>query len=112
MFILLFRYLKRKSNERKARKDGTVDVPPTESQPDTAASSRPSMTRAQVLWNIALMVGLVIPVFLETLDYTGKRPLRRHSTRPLIVPPSGRNRASPYCCMSSHLRGVDTCPHA
>ena len=66
MCILLFRYLKRKYGDRKARKNGTA--PPSEA----AGSGRRSTTRAELLWNVALMVALIIPVFLETLDYTGK----------------------------------------
>ena len=79
MCILLFRYLKRKYGDRKARKNGTA--PPSEA----AGSGRRSTTRAELLWNVALMVALIIPVFLETLDYTGKNICAQSELELIVV---------------------------
>ena len=85
MFILLYRYLKRKNGERKA--GGQPEAQAQTRAPSPVNASAPSLsdqavpqlgegatssTKSQVLYSVLLMVALVIPVFLETLDYTGK----------------------------------------
>ncbi|KAI0699560.1 major facilitator superfamily domain-containing protein [Cytidiella melzeri] len=79
MAFLLYRYLKKKYDNRRllesnaptlheitGRDSGQVIASAHHVDGDPA----PSATKADLVRNLLLMVGLIIPVFLETLDYT------------------------------------------
>ncbi|TCD69811.1 hypothetical protein EIP91_006124 [Steccherinum ochraceum] len=83
MAYFLYKYLRRKYNERNAAQsqDPVAESPSLQHQGegeayrptapnDTAPPRSRKMDRAAIIRTIMLMVGLAIPVFLETLDYT------------------------------------------
>lgn len=87
MFIWTYRYIRRKLREREARRAATepgeneeqagarvapAAATPTGS-PQVASEAKSPWWRpsADTKFNLLLMAALAIPVFLETLDYTG-----------------------------------------
>ena len=83
--IMLYRYIKAK-RARKAQAAASGDPahsaqPVQPVGPDDEVSTpqaTPQMNKSEdtmsVKWRIMLMIALAIPVFLETLDYTGELP--------------------------------------
>ena len=74
MAYLLYKYLRRKHQERQAARDG---VPVSEQSQITPAQTqvaqpKPTTSRAAIIQTVVLLVGLALPVFLETLDYTSQ----------------------------------------
>ena len=82
--IILYRHLRGKYQARQAKLDGRPPAPAPEAS-QTSSSTRddvqPSTPPApsKVSWrsHVLLMIALVIPVFLETLDYTGTHDILR-----------------------------------
>ncbi|KAJ7273601.1 major facilitator superfamily domain-containing protein [Mycena haematopus] len=88
MAIFLYRYLKRKRNERKANTDGTVGVEDASGPSLSSAQRNDSISPANASggnvgvppprpakktdwkWRLSLSAALFFPIFLETLDYT------------------------------------------
>lgn len=107
MFILLYRYLKKKYDIRQQGGEAATQaasVPGPESNGvDTRLSEQHggSSTKAELIRNILLMIGLAIPVFLETLDYTGASC---NVSAILVAEPlhyfSGCNGSGSHCGMS------------
>ena len=83
MAYFLYKYLRRKNQERKAARNGEVPVAEQShiTQAQTAHAQavnvrqpeeRPAgASKAAIMKTVLLMVGLALPVILETLDYTG-----------------------------------------
>ncbi|THH30779.1 hypothetical protein EUX98_g3402 [Antrodiella citrinella] len=79
----LYKYVKRKRQERKGavhplqtaaqaeqRDEGQPVTTSNDSNGTTSSTLPKSSTRTQIIKTIILMIGLALPVFLETLDYT------------------------------------------
>lgn len=91
MLIYTYRYLRKKWQSRRnaSGTQATADNPVQDAQRDEADHAQltadghatdPGVTastgnRRTILFQLMLMGGLAIPVFLETLDYTGKSAL-------------------------------------
>jgi hypothetical protein len=81
MSVFLYRYLKKKYNQRRQGATHAEDTPQLaatrlNNHGDVASQQltknlTAETTKAQLTRTILLMVALAIPVFLETLDYTG-----------------------------------------
>ncbi len=77
--VALYRILKAKWEDRHGDTDAAnsndapqPEVPnPSTSTPPSTSSQREERGDSSTKWTIMLMVALAIPVFLETLDYTG-----------------------------------------
>ena len=87
--VYLYRQAKKK---RESRRQGPVatsppaepaqqDVQPTTNAADDSPSPKSHVeqssksTKSVIVWRLMLMLALAIPIFLETLDYTGKSTL-------------------------------------
>jgi hypothetical protein len=88
MATILVRYLYKKYKARNPSDDQTAASSPSRSiqqalstEGNVAATSTPSRenlpvdsrnTKSGLKWMLTLMAALLIPIFLETLDYTGE----------------------------------------
>lgn len=92
--------------DRPAIQPATASNPSADAAPSDSTASAPAPSGAkkglssETKWNLMLMGALAIPVFLETLDYTGKTVAYLTMTPPLTFPSSRRHCTSTYCCTS------------
>lgn len=102
MAYLLHKYLSRKHQDRKATRnvDGIVaeQLQITQAQTNHEPETRPAgASRTAIMKTVLLMVGLALPVILETLDYTSASE-SSFQTRFTDDRKSRRNGANTYCC--------------
>lgn len=82
LVVKLYRYIKRKIQHARNPQDAAVSESDPTSQDEQNAAGElvtqaengqtpPKSGKSSWKWKVILMVGLAIPVFLETLDYTG-----------------------------------------
>lgn len=95
MSVLLYRYLKKKYDQRRQGVTQAENTPQLEAarlnNNSGFASQQPTenvsagTTKAQLIRTVMLMVALTIPVFLETLDYTGTHCLYSGGYNPCLT---------------------------
>lgn len=84
---MLITYIRRKLRERKqpqsTAQDDAQSSTPSRDQPVNNADA--GQDGQSLTWRLLLMVALIIPVFLETLDYTGTSAIHHTRSYALII---------------------------